>query len=287
MHGEPMVSIVVPVWESRLDWLRAAVSSALAQADVSVEVVVVDDGCAVPIREVLGISDARLRLLRVPHGGVSRARNAGLDAARGRFVRFLDADDVLEQGSSARLRRLCGEDDHVVAYGATAMCDQDLRPRRTVVCTLQGRVLRDALLGRFEVRICSMLFPRRVVDAAGPFDPSFAVAEDGDFVLRVVEHANVRGEDKVATFYRRHRGSATGDVAAGEAGLHRMLDRYFERHESERGTLLERRARAWVYLAAARGYRAHGRRPQAIDRGLRALTRDPRRVLPHLARGLR
>ena len=127
------MSIVVPVWESRLDWLRAAVSSALAQADVSVEVVVVDDGCAVPIRDVLGISDARLRLLRVPHGGVSRARNAGLDVARGRFVRFLDADDVLERGSTARLRRLCGEDDSVVAYGATAMCDPELRPRRTVV----------------------------------------------------------------------------------------------------------------------------------------------------------
>jgi glycosyltransferase involved in cell wall biosynthesis len=281
------VSIVVPVWESRLDWLRAAVSSALAQADVSVEVVVVDDGCAVPIRDVLGISDARLRLLRVPHGGVSRARNAGLDVARGRFVRFLDADDVLERGSTARLRRLCGEDDSVVAYGATAMCDQELRPRRTVVCTLQGRVLQDALLGRFEVRICSMLFPRGVIDAAGPFDPSFAVAEDGDFVLRVLEHADVRGEGKVATFYRRHHGSATGDVSAGETGLHRMLDRYFERHESERGTLLERRARAWVYLAAARGYRAHGRRRQAIDRALRALTRDPWLVLPHLARGLR
>jgi len=282
-----MVSIVVPVWESRLDWLRAAVSSALAQADVSVEVVVVDDGCAVPIHEVLGIADARLRVLRVPHGGVSRARNAGLDAARGAFFRFLDADDVLERGSTARLRRLCGDDDRVVAYGATTMCDEELRPRRTVACALQGRVLRDALLGRFEVRIPSMLFPRVVVDAAGHFDPSFANAQDGDFVLRVLEHADVRGEAKVATFYRRHRGSATGDVAAGEAGLHHMLDRYFERHESERGTLLERRARAWVYLASARGYRAHGRRRQAIDRALRGLTRDPWRVLPHLARGLR
>jgi glycosyltransferase involved in cell wall biosynthesis len=281
------VSIVVPVWKPRLDWLRAAVSSALTQADVSVEVVVVDDGCAVPIRDVLGISDSRLHLLRVAHGGVSRARNAGLDVARGRFIRFLDSDDVLERESTARLRRLCGEDDRVVAYGATTMCDEELRPRRTVVCTLQGRVLRDALLGRFEVRIPSMLFPRVVVDAAGPFDPSFTNAQDGDFVLRVLEHADVRGEDRVATFYRRHRGSATGDVAAGEAGLHRMLDRYFDRHENERGTLLERRARAWVYLASARGYRAHGRRRKAIDRALRALTRDPRRVLPHLARGLR
>lgn len=287
MSPQPLVSIVVPVWQPRLDWLRPAVESALGQAEVEVEVLVVDDGCATPVRDLLGIADARLHVIRVAHGGVARARNAGLAAARGRYVRFLDADDVLERGSTARLLRLCGEDEQVVAYGATVMCDEELRPRRTVVSTLQGRILREALLGRFEVWIISMLFPRAVVDATGPFDTSFDHAADGDFVLRALEHADVRGEERVASFYRRHRGSATGDVAAGEAGLQLMLDRYFERHETERGTRLERQARAWVYLAAARGYRAHGQRRRALDRALRALRRDPGRVLPHLARGLR
>jgi glycosyltransferase involved in cell wall biosynthesis len=283
----PLVSVIVPAWRPRADWLRTAVESAVGQRGVDVEVVVVDDGSPEPVAPALEGVDGRVRTIRVPHGGVARARNAGLVAAAGRVVRFLDADDALEAGSTARLLRLLDGRDDVIAYGATVMCEESLAPRRTVASTLEGDVLRAAVLGRFDVRIVSLLFPRRVVDLAGPFDPSLPRAEDGDFVLRALEHAEVRGETLPASFYRRHGASATADVAAGEAGLLGMLDRYFERHPEERGTALERRARASVYLAVARGYRAHGRRREAVDRALRALTRDPRRTVPALARGLR
>jgi glycosyltransferase involved in cell wall biosynthesis len=287
--GGPLVSIVVPAREPREDWLREAVASALGQRGCRVEVILVDDGSPRPVASLLGgLGDPRLRLVRIDHGGVSAARNAGVAAAGGEAFRFLDADDTLEPDSTARLLALLGGRDDLVAYGATMMCDAALRPRRAVVSTLLGEVLEDALLGRFDVRIVSMLFPRRVVELAGPFDPGMSRAEDGDFVLRALEHAEVRGETAVASFYRRHGASATADVAAGEAGLRRMVAAYFERHGDRRGTALQRRAEAVVALQAARGYRASGQRARALHRLGRAALRDPRaalRAAPRLLAG--
>ena len=74
----------MPVWKPRPDWLHEAVASALAQRGCDLELVVVDDGCETPVAERLSaVQDERLRILRVSHGGVARARNAGIEAVRG------------------------------------------------------------------------------------------------------------------------------------------------------------------------------------------------------------
>src|SRR5262245_45010048 len=99
-----LVSLVMPAWNPRPDWLREAVSSALAQQRCSIELIVVDDGSDTPVADLLSdLDDARLRLLRVPHGRVSRARNAAIEAARGDYVRFIDCDDVIVADSTAHL----------------------------------------------------------------------------------------------------------------------------------------------------------------------------------------
>jgi glycosyltransferase involved in cell wall biosynthesis len=271
-----LVSIVMPVWRPRRDWLVEATASALTQEQCSIELIVVDDGCEPPVEQLLTeIEDERLRVVRIEHGGVSRARNAGLAVARGAYVRFLDCDDVLEPRSTARLLSLAAGAPDVIAYGATVGCDEELRPRSTISCTLAGDALADCLLGRFTVRFPSMLFPRAVVERVGEFDVGLQNCQDGDYVLRALEHAHVRGEDRIATYYRRHGRSATADIAAGERGLQQMITRYFERHPEQRGTRLERRARAYVVLASAAGWGSQGRHREYAKRLARAFMLDP------------
>ncbi len=278
----------MPVWRPRHDWLLGATASALAQEQCSVELVVVDDGCEPPVEQLLAeIKDDRLRVVRIEHGGVSRARNAGLAVARGAYLRFLDCDDVLEPRSTARLVSLAAGAQDVIAYGATVSCDEELRPRSTITCRLAGDALADCLLGRFTVRFPSMLFPRAVVERIGEFDLALKNCQDGDYVLRALEHAHVRGEGRVATYYRRHLGSATADIVAGERGLQLMINRYFERHPEQRGTRLERRARASILLASAAAWGSRGRHREYARRLGHALMLDPAAAAGELRRRFR
>lgn len=267
----------MPVWQPRAEWLAAAVDSALSQDGCDCELIVVDDGCPEPVAAALAhLRDTRLRILRIPHGGQAEALNAGIETARGEWIRFVDCDDVLEPDGSRRLCQLM-DGDRVIAYGATLICDECLSPQRLLSSSLEGDVVAQCLLGQFHVRHPSMLFPRRVVAAAGPWDPVFRISADWDFVLRALEHAPVRGDQRVALYYRRHTRSMTGtaDIAAGEADRRRLLQRYFARHPEQLGTQLERRAWAAFHLGTSRAYRRAGYHGEAMRRLARGLVLDP------------
>ena len=91
----PMVSIIVPIYNVE-KYLRECIDSALAQTYSDFELILVDDGspdnCAA-ICDEYARKDARIRVIHKANGGLSDARNAGLDAATGKYVYFLDSDD--------------------------------------------------------------------------------------------------------------------------------------------------------------------------------------------------
>jgi glycosyltransferase involved in cell wall biosynthesis len=282
----PDVSVVMAAWQPRPDWLRAAVRSALAQVGCAVEVVLVDDGSSPAVRETLReIRDDRLRIVSLPHGGVARARNAGTNVARGRFIRYLDADDVLETASTARLLALAK--DGTIAYGTTMVCDENLAPLTSIACTLEGDISIPCLLGAFDVRL-SWLFPRAVLQRVGDWDARFLVCEDWDFVLRALELAEARCDADAALFYRRHDASLTrtAGVQEAEKAARRVVARYFERHPELVGTRLERRAQAAVDIDKALGYASIRDRRSSLRLMRAAVLRDPIAVLrsaPQLA----
>jgi glycosyltransferase involved in cell wall biosynthesis len=253
MPTGPLVSLIMPARQPHPEWLRAAVVSALTQRDCQLELVVVDDGSPEPVADLLvGIDDPRLRIIRIEPGGVSHARNAGLAAASGDYLRFIDSDDVLEPGSTARLVALAGAGPGAtIAYGATLSCDEQLRPLELMRSDLEGWIAEDCLLYRFDVRCMSLLFPRPVVDAIGEWDTSLRHCQDWDYVLRATEHAPVHGDQEVATFYRRHSAAQTSNVAASLHFETMVVDRYFERHPELAGTRLERLARAQLLRVRA------------------------------------
>lgn len=268
----------MPVWNPRRDWLHTAVHSALGQQDCEFELVVVDDGCPTPVSALLeGLQDPALRVLRVAHGGPSHARNAGASQARGRLLRFIDADDAYDPHSSARLAGLL-DADNLIAYGSTVFCDAELRPVWTMSSNLKGYVAVEALLGRFAVRIQSMMFPRAVVEAAGPWDTTLSVCEDLDFIVRATYHARVCPDPDVATYYRKHAGSLSSDAVRGDLGVRRVAERYFERHPEQRGTGLERRAAAARHAIAARAHASRRELTPAIRRVVTAMRLDPSAV---------
>jgi glycosyltransferase involved in cell wall biosynthesis len=279
---DPVVTIVLCAWKPRPSWLHDAVRSALRQEDCDLELVVVDDGSPEPIAGLLSdIRDERLRVLRIEHGGLAHARNEGMRAARGRFFRFADADDVLAPESTARLLRLAREG--AIAYGATLVCDERLEPLEIKTSRLEGWVARECLRYRFDVRHMSMLFPRPVVEAVGEWDTTLLQCQDWDFVLRALERAPVRADAAVATYYRRHAASASANVSDALRFESLVVDRYFERHPEQAGGALERSVRAKLLLVRASATRrVGGGRREQVRLVLSALALHPGRVVREL-----
>ena len=291
MSADIVASLVMPVWRPRADWLRVAVQSALDEHRCAIELIIVDNGNESSVADLIAdIVDPRVRMISITHGGVSRARNAGMALARGQFIRFVDCDDALTPNSTSHL--LLHADDLTIAYGATEYCDAELRPYKTVVCALHGHIAAAALTS-FSVTLPALLFPRKAIELAGEWDESMTICEDWDFVQRVLEHAAVRGDARVAIKYRRHATSAVGQasIELSERSAERVVVNYLQRHPDQRNSRHIRRAHAMRLTEAGDRYLQTGNRSAALSRFRRALRHDPaytvRAVSSLLAREIR
>lgn len=101
---QPLISVVLPVFNVRRDWVREAVDSILA-IEVPVELVVVDDGSTDQglVDDISGLpaADRRVRYVRQDNAGVAAARNRGVGLATGRWVTFVDPDDRIRPRAHA------------------------------------------------------------------------------------------------------------------------------------------------------------------------------------------
>lgn len=98
---EPLVSVVIPVYKTE-KYVIKSVNSILTQAYKNLEVIIVDDGSpdACPkICDELKKTDERITVIHKENGGLSSARNAGIDAAHGEYILFLDSDDTLKDNA--------------------------------------------------------------------------------------------------------------------------------------------------------------------------------------------
>lgn len=250
--GSPEISLIMAAHDPQPDWFRLAVRTSLGQTGVDHELIVVDDGSARELADVLEpLTDSRLRILRIEHGGEPAARNAGIEASRGRWLRLVDADDALPARSTSRLLALIDRSDTTVACGATRCCRSDLTPVRDLRAGLTRDPLIPYLLLRSTPMLFSMLIPRAVADAAGPWDPRFVVCHDWDYILRVFEQANAIETTEPMVYYRQHPEQASRNTEEAWRGTLLGLERFYQRHPELRSGAFECRTNAMLdYLSA-------------------------------------
>lgn len=98
MKNEDMISILVPVYNVE-KYIRRCILSICNQSYRNLEIILVDDGAtdkSGAICDELAKQDNRIRVIHQPNGGLSQARNAGLRAANGEYIGFVDGDDFVE-----------------------------------------------------------------------------------------------------------------------------------------------------------------------------------------------
>lgn len=117
--GSLRISVIVPVYNTE-KYLRRCIDSILNQTYEALEVILVDDGStdgSGAVCDEYAEKDARVRAIHQKNGGISAARNAGIDAASGQYIAFIDSDDYVTGDMLAELLRICREENADAAIG--------------------------------------------------------------------------------------------------------------------------------------------------------------------------
>jgi len=212
--GTPEVSIVLSTY-NRLPLLRSAVASVIAQTFRDWELIVVDDGSTDGTREYLeAIEDPRVRPIWLEHGGVTWARNAGLQLAHGEWIAFHDSDDLwLPEKLEWQLQRVTAHPACRWSYTGYSFIDTNGTPlpeRSTLLpLPVSGHILEPLL--RFEVStaVPTMLMQRSLIEEIGGFDATMLFLSDYDFILRLAARSEVCALSEMLTLVREHPGRTT------------------------------------------------------------------------------
>ena len=193
----PLVSVIIPVYKVPEEWLHRCIKSAVNQTLKEIEIILVDDGspdnCGL-ICDEYAAKDNRIKVIHKENGGVSSARNIGLDNATGKYIMFADADDRIEQNAADILLSyrestkadlvVCGyyRDDEKVYYKGKSV---KFLPKITAA---------QAIAGKYKyvlVYLWNKLFSKEIIDNAKiRFDETIAICEDSLFCQKYVANCN-------------------------------------------------------------------------------------------------
>lgn len=260
-------------------FLAIAVESVLGQTFKGFELIVVNDGSTDRSAEILAGYGDRIHVLRQAKRGVSAARNAGIAAARGDFIGFLDADDWWEPDFLESMVAAMADPRIAIAYcGWQNVGVGEGKPY--VPPDYEGPDKMHHLL-RFASLwpIHAILIRRSLMPPGVPFNPSYPACEDYDLWLRIASFHPIRLVPRVLAYYRKHGdANATSDQARVARYNLLVKQRFLDEFPSLRHGLSRPRLRE--YLAGGvvdRGYRclwsgdlknAHGIFRHALARGL-------------------
>lgn len=253
---EPVVSIVVPVFNPHPEFFREAIDSVLNQSFADFELIVVEDPSSSSGQALLaGVTDSRLKYILNPERtSLPRQHNRGLAESRGRFVCRFDADDVCEPDRVEReLAFLQAHPDVDVVASCLTIIDE----RGQVVGTRRYPLDHDAIvraMRRFNpIANSTVMFRREVYERFGGWRDSELPAQDYEWYSRLaaggVRFANLSSP---LVRYRLHGGSLKSSKLRGTIlTTLEVKDMYWRRDMDLRGRAMMAVERLLLYLPAS------------------------------------
>ena len=294
---DPLVSVVIPTYNCAR-YIGETVESVLAQDFADREIIVVDDGSTDDTAQVLGTFGPDVRCIVRENSGAAGARNVGIRAARGKYIAFLDADDVwlpgklglqvdfLEKHPKAGLvftDALWFDERGIIHASWTAQRDRFTAGQR-LPCggSVIGEFYRELVLQNF-ITVSSVVLRRSAYGAVGPFEETYRTGSDHHYWLRLAARFPIGYINAVLVRYRVRAES--------------LIQENFERwYRNEIRLLRDGAAQPGYFLRVGRGeWRRRladlhfrlgwrllqaGRRRDARGQLARALLRRPWRVTP-------
>lgn len=186
-----MVSIIMPCYNAG-KYIREAIESVLNQTYSDWELIIVDDGStdnSMDIAERLAISDSRIRLIMQPNAGACRARNNGIEHANGEYVKFLDADDILEpECLLTQVNQIASLHPRQIPFGDYYNVDKDGNVLNQYTFDRADDLAKDAVFfffSEWRILISSPLHRTALLREIGGFNESLKRGQESDMHMRL------------------------------------------------------------------------------------------------------
>jgi len=231
-----LISVIIPMKNAEA-YVREALDSVLAQAGVSLEVIVVDDGSTDRSAEiVLAIDDPRVRMIPGPRNGIAAAFNSGLAEAKGAFVARCDADDVFPSGRLAwQVEFLEQHPDFGAISGSFTLTSHNGKILGERKSYGGGEdVTPELRRGMGRSHMSAYLFRADLLRRLGGCRTFFVMGEDVDLQLRLSEITEIWYEPRNAYLYRLHNSSITHVQKAAERSFYEGCAVRFQRQRQTR-----------------------------------------------------
>jgi glycosyltransferase involved in cell wall biosynthesis len=237
---EPLVSIIIPAYNSE-KYFASTIQSALNQSWSNKEIIIVDDG-STDSSLVLAktFESERVKVFYQDNKGASAARNKGLNEAKGEFIQFLDADDLLSPGKIEEQIKMLKDNPGCICLCPTINFTDDedyskkmidhhwVKDRSDDPVDFLIKLYGGALVGPEYgglVTIHSWLCPRYVVDKAGNWNESLSVDDDGEYFCRVIlASAGIIYAPNAINYYRKHSQHTNLSASRSLKGYQSLID---------------------------------------------------------------
>lgn len=227
MKQDALVSIIIPVYNVER-YLARCVDSVLAQTYSNLEVILVDDGAkdaSGSICDGYACKDSRVRVIHKENGGLSSARNAGIDIAKGDYLQFVDSDDWIEPNAVESL--LTAAQTHQAELVVAGRWDvsektgekkKGLCPVRQEVISGEDMVSRIFRWDHCDSSACDKLYSRRLFREVR--FPAGMVCEDVPVMYRIVLDAGRVALLDQPIYNYFHRGGSITYTTVSDRNFH-------------------------------------------------------------------
>ena len=221
--NKPLVSVIIPTY-NREKYLNKAIESVLNQTYNKIEILVIDDGSTIKYAESICNNIICCNYFYKKNGGLSSARNFGINKAKGNFIAFLDDDDFWESSKiEKQIKILIENEDIDCVHSAAAVVDENdsltgeiIGATKEKIHKRSGYVFWNALCV-WVVKSPTPLIRKSVFKSDMLFDEDIKVGEDVDFYQRMFYRHKIFYIEEPLAFYREY---------TNEKRLSKQLDKY-------------------------------------------------------------
>ncbi|MBK6798516.1 MAG: glycosyltransferase [Acidobacteria bacterium] len=276
----PEVSVIIPAYNAE-KFVAETISSVLAQSYADYEIIVVDDGSTDGTLAVLKSFEPKIKVFTKPNGGPASARNLAIRNSSGRFIAFLDCDDLwVENKLEQQVAFFKSHPEMGLVFSQAQMFIETGGEKiiRSTIGYTADPTLRQLLFGDY-IPNSTVMIRRECVDSAGLLNESMDLiaVEDYEYWMRIAHSFKMAGIAKPLALYRIREGNLMGEGRDIDKGLRlsiaaiseteRLFPQIWQECKVDRGELFAR-----LHIRAGFAWKKRGKLLEACRKYLAALS---------------